>query len=232
MTAILLAAGNGQRAGNSKKQFLRIHQKPLLAYSLEVLLKSKFIRDIVVVIPRDSKKTAEKILLTYKSTNKKGIFLIEGGKQRKDSAYNGLRFIEKKIPKTDYVIFHDAVRPLISQRMVTAVIVAAQKYGAATVGIPAIDLLFTVQDGLIKNAINKAPFYYGFTPQVFKFRNILQAHRKAEKKFPGDADNIEILKQTSKSAPVKILEGFYPNIKLTYQSDIALLRFLLNYGRK
>lgn len=226
IAAVILAGGRGQRMGGNFKQFLKINRKPLILYSLEKFISCRFIKKIIVVIPKEKLVYVDKIIC--KDLKDSRIKLVAGGKTRRWSAYNGLKYLADSKNKIDYVIFHDAARPLVSTKMIKTVIDGAKKWGAAVIGIKAIDLIFKGDNNFISEAINKGKIYYGYMPQCFKFSQILKAHSKFEKnRFLDTADNTELLKKLDKKTKIRIIDKFYPNLKLTYKPDIKAIQVFL-----
>jgi 2-C-methyl-D-erythritol 4-phosphate cytidylyltransferase len=225
VSAIILAGGSGLRAGKIYKQFLKIHRKPVLHYSLEKFLKSPLIQNIIIVVPKVYMEESG-ILKNIKHEGR--VHIIEGGSSRRESAFKGLSFIRDNNMETEFLIIHDAARPMVSKKVISAVLKETIEHGAATVGIPAIDLLFEVENNFVSKAHNKKGFYYGFTPQSFSFKDILKAHIQSKKdELLGDVDNIELMKRYCPKVTIKILDTFYPNIKLTYKEDVHTVKHLL-----
>ena len=96
---ILLAAGEGKRFNSKeKKQFINYRNKPLFIHSIEKAKKSKLFKKIVIV-------SNEQIKLP-------NISIIKGGKERSDSSFNALKYLQNKRIKN--VFIHDAARPNFS----------------------------------------------------------------------------------------------------------------------
>lgn len=227
---IILAGGQGKRAGGILKQFVKLHKKPLIQYSLEVFLSLRECNPIVVVVPEKKLEYARK-LAKHIGIPEQRLSVVTGGRNRRESALRGLDEVMKlsKGVARGHVFFHDAARPLISSRMIRQLEREAERYGAATVGVMAIDLLFKVENGFIKEAVNKEGFYYGFTPQCLPLKKIWEAHLFADASgMHHDMDNIEVLKLVRGNTRIRILDEFYPNIKMTYPGDRGLLKKLLD----
>lgn len=230
VAAIILAAGSGQRAGGIYKQFLLIGGKPLLFHSLEKFLEIPIVGLIILVVPQSKIKHMNRLLNKIDDSRRHKVVVIPGGRNRQESAFLALQRLTS-ITNGSYghVFFHDAARPMISVKMIKKLHAEALAHGASTVGVPAIDLLFKVKDNFIEKAVNKLAFYYGFTPQCLPITDIWHAHTKARKTgMVHDVDNIELLKKFSKNLHLKILDNFYPNVKMTYPEDVRTLTFLLS----
>lgn len=229
----MLAGGQGRRAGNVLKQFIRLHGKPLFQYSLEVFLDLPECDHIVVVVPEKNVGYVQRIAKKLGAMPNR-VEVVVGGRNRRESAMNGLEAVLSRTSRSiqpKHVIFHDAARPMINRALVRRLEREAEMFGASTVGITAIDLLFRVENGFIKQAVNKEGFYYGFTPQCLPLKAIWKAHIQAVRsEMHHDMDNIELLGRLKRKIRIRIIDD-YPNIKLTYQQDVKTLQFLLYHGK-
>lgn len=228
---ILLAGGQGTRAGGTLKQFEHIEGKPLIQYSLETFSVLPECRPIVILVP-GSKIHYTRRLVRQHFGDIENIFVISGGRNRRESAMNGLEYLRHlTLPfQFQHIIFHDAARPMVTTSLVRSVEKMAKKYGAATVGIPAIDLLFKVKKGEITQAVNKQDYYYGFTPQCLPFKETFESHKKAlDRGIYNDVDNIELLGLLKPKINIRIID-MYPNIKFTYRQDKKILGYFLRHG--
>lgn len=127
---ILLAGGVGKRMqADVPKQFIEVEDKPIVAYTIENFQKNRQIEKIVVVCVRDWVDELKQIVEKYKFT--KVQWIIEGGSTGHDSIRNGVFFLKDKIASEDYVIIHDAVRPILPQKVIDEVIRVAHENGNA-----------------------------------------------------------------------------------------------------
>ena len=117
---ILLAGGVGRRMGaDIPKQFMKVKGKPIIAYSLENFQRNEQINGIVVVCVAEWKEYLKDIIEEYNLTKVK--WIIEGGSTGHDSIRNGVFFLKDIIQPDDFVIIHDAVRPILPQRAINEV---------------------------------------------------------------------------------------------------------------
>lgn len=225
IAAVILAAGRGERMGGNFKQFLPINNKPLIFYSLEEFVNYPFVQQIIVVVPQEKLSYAKETI--YQKFGKSMIRIIVGGKTRRESAYNALQYLDRnnRKSKINYVVIHDASRPMISAQLIDEVVKEAMRYGAAVVGTPAIDLIFEVNKQFITRAFDKEKIYYGFTPQCFRFDLIRNAYFRNQKNF-GHSDSIQLIKKLYKNLKIRVVHQ-YPNLKVTHKEDIAIIKFLL-----
>ena len=133
VSVIMPAAGLSLRMGaNVRKPFIMIGEKPIFFYTMEKFSKLKRVKEIIFVVNEKDRSTViEKWsdeLVKYKVTK-----IVTGGERRQDSIYNGLSHLD---PDTDFVLVHDAVRPLVKQDEIEAVIKITEEKGAAIVASP------------------------------------------------------------------------------------------------
>jgi 2-C-methyl-D-erythritol 4-phosphate cytidylyltransferase len=224
LSAIILAAGKGQRLGaRISKPLVKINNKPLINYSLQVFSRHPDIDEIIVVYSRQNKKQIIKAIENC-SFKKIKSFVI-GGLRRQDSVYNGLKRVSQK---SDWVLIHDSARPFIDKASISKVIAEAKKFGAAILGVPVKATLKSVSSGgLVNKTVDRSNLWEIQTPQVFRKRLIARACEKYLKEnVTDDASLVEKLGRR-----VKIVEGKYENIKITTRVDILFAQ-LIAHGLK
>jgi len=227
VSAVIAAGGRGRRMNSSlSKQFLCIKGHPILSYTLNTFETLDKIQEIVLVVGKaDMDYTREQIIKKYRY---KKVRLIEGGQERQDSVYNGLRAVA---PQTDIVVIHDAVRPFVKKNMILESIEAAKNYGAVGVAVPVKDTIKVVgENGIIKNTPERKYLWAIQTPQTFKYDLIVYAHEKARKDGFYGTDDAVLVERLGHD--VKIIEGAYENIKITTPEDIIIAEnfVALGYG--
>ena len=223
--AIIVAAGRGQRMNSDMpKQFLILDGKPVLSYTLAAFDRVPSISEIVLVISKEYIDYVKNEILA-KCNIKKPVLLAEGGIERQQSVYNGLKVLPKD---ADIVVIHDGARPLITPTVIEKSIEAAQDFGSAVVGVPAKDTIKQVNEGgSIAKTLNRGLLWYAQTPQTFRCDIITKAHEKAKNaNFTGtdDASLVERL-----NIPVKLVMGEYRNIKITTPEDLIIAQNLMNF---
>ena len=215
--AVIPAAGQSRRMGSgTNKQYLLLDTKPVLYYSLSMLLSSG-IEGVVVVVARGEESLCRREVLQPYGFDSK-VKLVTGGAQRQDSVYCGLLALP---PETRFVVVHDGARPLVNPQELSAALIAARDFGAAIVGVPVKDTIKVVDDGgVIVETPPRDRLWAVQTPQVFAYELIMQAHRSAlESGYIGtdDASLVEHL-----GHPVKMVPGSYRNIKVTTPEDLII----------
>ena len=169
ISAILLAAGSGERFG-AKKQFVEINNKPLFSYSLEVLLEFEKIEEILLVIPQDkfSENLEKKVFNQF--SNK--VQLVAGGKTRAESVEKAIENLDSK---TKLVLIHDAARPLLNCNQLNQLIDEIKSHDGATMVRPIHDTVKRIQPGQQISPVNREGLYAVETPQVFKYESLKSA---------------------------------------------------------
>ena len=209
VVSVVVAAGKGERFG-SKKQFEKINGRMVLDYSVEIL--SEF-GDVVIVVSRED---LESVRSFYPEA-----VVVEGGKERMHSVYNGL----KAINSCDIVLIHDAARPVISKKMVAAVINAVKDFSVAIPAIGAFQTLKRRRDGFVIQTIDRSSIVISQTPQGFEFEKLFKAVDNCVSK--GEIYTDESAVWEKYYGEVKIVEGSRKNIKITTKEDLELARCLL-----
>jgi 2-C-methyl-D-erythritol 4-phosphate cytidylyltransferase len=223
VAAVIPAAGSGTRmkAGLSK-QFLPIGGKPVLYYTLSVFESSPFINEIVVVLSKEDRKLAEERIFSRFSF-KKISSLVDGGSERKESVYNGLKAVQRN---TDFVVIHDGCRPFVTDGMIEESLSAARKTGGAIVAVPLRDTLKKEKKGYIERTVSREGLWQAQTPQTFRYPLLLQAYQNALKNSFPATDDAMLLEQMG--LPVSLVPGSLLNIKITLPEDLILAEMILN----
>lgn len=213
---IITAAGMGKRMGTSvKKQFIELKGKPILAYTIEKFQKTDEIDDIILVSSKDDMDFCRnEIIDKYGFCKVRSI--IEGGKERQESVYKGLKAIKES---TDIILIHDGVRPFVKEKEILEVLESAVKNGAAVLASKAKESL-RYFDKDVSKSVSRENIWNVQTPQGFKKKIIFEAHEKAMRDgFLGTDDACLVDRLGYK---VDVVEGSYENIKITTQEDILI----------
>lgn len=212
INAIIPAGGTSSRFGNTNKLLEKINNKEVIKYTVDAFEASN-IDEIIICANISIIDELKEIFKTYKKVS-----IIEGGNTRQASVYNGL-----KHSSCDFVLIHDAARPMISIDLINQAIEMVKEKKALTVATKTIDTIKEVEDGVIVQTIDRAKLYNTQTPQAFEYNLIKNAHKKlVGENFTDDAGMLEFFGQD-----VHILIGSYKNIKITTQNDIDIAKIYL-----
>lgn len=220
--AIVLAGGQGKRMGTEvQKQYLDIAGKPLLYYSLHAFQKSNIIDEIILVAGEGQiEYVRESFVDAYNFTKVSKI--VEGGKERYDSVWSGLRAVREMNCEKDYYVFiHDSARPFVTEEILIRSYEEVDKTKACVVGMPSKDTVKLVDDNIFaKETPNRNYVWIIQTPQVFDGALIIEAYSKlmAQENIQVTDDAMVVEQQLG--LPVKMVRGSYENIKVTTPEDL------------
>ena len=221
--AVVLAGGSGQRFGAAlPKQFLPLAGKTVIEHSISAFEQCAAIDEIAVVMHADYLSKMQEII--DKSSWKKVRKLLHGGAERYLSTLAAINAYEKESDVN--LIFHDAARPAVSQRIISETVAALQIHSAVAVAIPSTDTVFEVtEDGsFITNIPLRQQLRCAQTPQGFHIEVIREAYRKAmlDPQF-SSTDDCGVLLRYCPEVPIFIVSGDPANVKITYPEDALLL---------
>ena len=223
VSVIMPAAGLSLRMGaNVRKPFIMIGQKPIFFYTLDKFSKLKRVKEIIFVVNEKDRPTViEKWsdeLKAYKVTK-----IITGGERRQDSIYNGLAHLDHD---TKIILIHDAVRPLVKNEEIEAVIKSTEEKGAAIVASPMKLTVKKVDSSLeIIKTVPRHDLWMAQTPQGFKRDLLVNAYDKIKDSNEEFTDDAEVVEKAGHT--VGIVSGSYDNIKITTREDLKLAELLL-----
>lgn len=224
--AIIIAGGSGNRMGQDiPKQFLNVGEKPIIIYTLEVFQKHPNIDGIIVVC----KEGWENVLSSYaKQFNiTKLTAIVNGGDCGQASIKNGLDKAKELYSQEDIVLIHDAIRPMVSEEIISDNIAKCTLYGNATVVVPCTTVVLQKDDeAFSENVINRDDVMLTQTPQAFVLKDILSAHEEAkEKGITNSVASCTLYAELGRK--VYFSAGSETNIKLTRPADIDIFKALL-----
>ncbi|MEX2014105.1 MAG: 2-C-methyl-D-erythritol 4-phosphate cytidylyltransferase [Parcubacteria group bacterium] len=225
---IILAAGRGLRFENeTPKAFVKISGRPVLSHTLQKFDQHKEIDGIIIVTQSPLLKLCEDLIL--EEGFKKVLKIIPGGEARQDSTWAGLKACAEFNPKN--VLVHDAVRPFISPRIISAVIKALGKFSAVDVAIPTPDTLIKVDSRkVIRDIPERKYILRGQTPQGFHFQTLMKAHELSRKEHFKDVTDDCGLVLKYKLGDILVVDGEDGNIKITYPLDIHIADKIFQVG--
>ena len=209
--ALVVAAGRGTRLGGAlPKQYLDLGGKMLLRHALDSLTRHRGISAVRVVF--DPGDTA------YYEQATQGLDLlppVAGGAKRQDSVRLGLESLTALNPAR--VLVHDGARPFLAAGLVDRVLAALDESPAAIPALPLRDTVKRGAGGVVTQTVERADLWRAQTPQGFRYKDILAAHRGViGQDLPDDAAVAE-----RAGLPVRLIEGSEDNIKVTTADDLA-----------
>jgi len=190
---------------------------PLLARTVEVLLDSPLVDELVVVLRQERLGAGLRLARARGWPGR--VRFCAGGRLRQDSVRLGLEMI----PGEGWVLIHDGARPLLRPEVIARGLEAAAEVGAAVPGVPLADTVKLVSStGMVEQTLPRERLQAVQTPQVFRLSRIRQAHRSLEpagQHFSDDAALLEAL-----GHPVAVFPGDPDNLKVTSRGDLQTAR--------
>lgn len=217
--AIVAAAGAGTRLGMGSKALVQLHGRTALARVVQLFLALDEVTRIAVVGPPARLELAEREVQALNPS--KPVVVCAGGETRQQSVRAGLKAIEG----CDYVLVHDAARPLATGALVRRVIAAALQSGAAIPGVSPRDAVKRVEGHRLVESLDRSRLVLAQTPQCFRYQLLVRAHfQAADAGLVGD-DDAQLVAAAGHT--VTVVAGEPTNIKLTTPEDLEVLRALL-----
>ena len=219
--AVILAGGSGARFGRDlPKQFLKVAGKKVIEHTIDVFEHNVLIDEIAVVTRPEFIADIEQIVVNnhYNKVRK----ILIGGKERYQSSLSAINAYDNN---EDNLIFHDAVRPLVNDRIINDCVEALNHYEAVDVAIPVADTIIQVDEtDCISSIPTRSSLRSGQTPQCFKRGVIDKAYQIAlqDPKFV-TTDDCGVVKKYLPEKPVYVVKGEVFNMKITYKEDLFLV---------
>ncbi|HXW93290.1 MAG TPA: 2-C-methyl-D-erythritol 4-phosphate cytidylyltransferase [Terriglobales bacterium] len=237
VVVIIPAAGLGTRmasapgAKNKKqasKQFTELAGTPILIHTLRRFCLNPEIAEIYVALrASEIEGFEERLETTARDLPRPKIRAVEGGEHRQQSVGNALARISAS--PDDIVLVHDAVRPFVTEGIIQEVIRAAQKYGAAIAGVPAVDTVKQVErtseGALIRATVPRERVVMAQTPQGFRYAVLKKACDEATADGFLGTDEASLVERSGHQ--VVVVMGSPRNIKITTPADLELAEFYL-----
>lgn len=239
VVAIIPAAGLGTRMASvpsargkkpaPSKQFTELGGVPILIHTLRKFAASPEVSEIYIALRANEiagfrnglEKEAQDVL-------QKKVHLVEGGEHRQLSVANAIASISVAADD-DIVLVHDAVRPFVTGEIIHDVIQAAEKYGAAIAGVPAVDTVKQVErtsDGaLVTSTLPRERVVMAQTPQGFRYDVLKKAFDEATADGFLGTDEASLVERSGHA--VAVVMGSPRNIKITTPADMELAEFYL-----
>jgi 2-C-methyl-D-erythritol 4-phosphate cytidylyltransferase len=218
--AVLLAGGFGVRIGlDIPKQLLKVAGKTLLEHTLAALDGHPMVDEVVVMMAPGHLDAVRAIVRT--GGYQKVSAIEEGGQTRNETTQRALAVIGDD---ESHVLFHDAVRPLLSRRIVTECFEALEKHSAVDVAIPSADTIIEVgPDNTIRDIPRRAALRRGQTPQAFRSSVIRRAYALAAEDLDFEAtDDCTVVLRYLPDEPIWVVRGDERNMKVTDPIDVYI----------
>ncbi|HET8928702.1 MAG TPA: bifunctional cytidylyltransferase/SDR family oxidoreductase [Microbacterium sp.] len=218
--AVVLAGGIGVRVGlGIPKQLIRIAGKAIVEHTLEALNASPLIDEVIIMMNAGSIQELDHLLGSERFP--KLTRILPGGETRNDTTQLALAAIDGDDTK---VLFHDAVRPFIDERIIRDCVQALDRFDAVDTAIPSADTIIQVDDARhITDIPARAQLRRGQTPQAFRLETIRRAYELARHDPDFTAtDDCGVVFQYLPDVPIFVVDGTAENMKVTEPIDVHI----------
>jgi 2-C-methyl-D-erythritol 4-phosphate cytidylyltransferase len=232
--AVVLAGGSGQRFGSGlPKQLLPLTGRTLVEHSVAAFEEAPDVASILVVMTAGHTRQVAELLTG--SGYQKVMGVIEGGATRPESTWRAIA----ELCRTGLgheecnVLFHDAARPLVDQRIIADCVRALQAHQAVGVAVPASDTIVVVDDDVMTAMPRRDRLRHCQTPQGFRLQVIRRAYElaHADPAFAdlASSDDCGVVLRYLPEVAVAVVPGSERNIKITYPDDLRVAESLLKH---
>ena len=227
--ALIFAGGTGQRMNTRTrpKQFLELHGKPIIIYTIEQFENHPLIEGIVVVCLEGWIPTLEREIKKHAITKVSSI--VPGGATGQESIRKGVFEVERLYPADTIVLVHDGVRPLIDEETITKDIECAEEHGNAITVAPATETIIqATPDDKIGTVLDRHSCSMARAPQCFRVGELADAHRQSLEEGLGNSfvDSCDLMRHYGHE--LYMVEGRPENIKITTPDDFYTFRAIMD----
>lgn len=225
VSALIFAGGTGQRMSTRAipKQFLELHGKPVIIYTIEHFERHPEVDRIAVVCLESWIPELKRLLRRYDIH--KVTTIVPGGATGDASIYNGLVAMRDAAADDDIVLIHDGVRPLIDEQLLTENIAAAREHGAAITVERAVESVVRVDAaGNIADVPPRDEMHVAKAPQTFRFGLIFELYAWAQAEQVGTIDSAHLCHL--RGVRPRVVASTPNNMKITKPTDYYIFRAL------
>jgi 2-C-methyl-D-erythritol 4-phosphate cytidylyltransferase len=229
IVAVVLGGGAGTRFGAARpKQLLTLDGKTLVEHCVAAFSAAPGVDEVLLVMPPGFTEEAARLVGDLGEA-RGGCEVIEGGVSRADSVRNAIRHLASRYDPADTgVLFHDAARPLIDQRVIADCVAAVRVHDAVGTAVPTSDTIVVAKGGVMSHVPPRETLLRCQTPQCFRLSVIATAHElaAADPAFV-PTDDCGVVLRYLPDVPVHVVAGSERNLKVTYPADLAVAEALL-----
>lgn len=225
--ALILAGGTGERMqAVVPKQFMEIDGEMVLLHTMRAFQQHPLVHEIYLVCLPEWEVIVRREAVLGDIDKLKGV--IPAGESCFASARNGIEYLAEKVTDPDAVILvHDAVRPLITQDIISRNIAVCLTHGNAITALPSHEAYLVTNDGRSADGfMPREGLMRAQTPHTFPLASLRQMIQLADEQGIKKSQSIFTLAGELGIAPLHIAQGDLRNFKITEQSDILIYRAL------
>ncbi len=226
--AVIFAGGAGQRMNTrtKPKQFLELHGKPILIYTLELFQQAPSIDGIIVVMLENWIEYSSELIDKYQIKKVKAI--VPGGKTGQESIFLGIEKAHELFEGDSVVLIHDGVRPLVEVETIEKCIECVKEHGSAITVSQAIETVaLMTENGEVGEILPRKKCQIAKAPQCFILDRIYNNHLKAKAEGKFDfIDSASLMQHYGEK--LFTVEGPSENIKITTPGDFYIFRAIVD----
>ncbi len=222
--AVIFAGGTGKRMNTKSKpkQFLELHGKPILIYTLELFQEAPSIDGIVIAMIENWIPYSINLIEKYRITKVKAV--IPGGETGQESIFNGVEKAHELFSEDSVVLIHDGVRPLVDVDTVERCVKCVQEFGTAITVSPATETIALMgEEESVGKILPRSACQLAKAPQCFHLGEFYRAHMKARNDGNSDFIDSASLMQYY-GYKLHTVQGPAENIKITTPGDFYIFR--------
>jgi len=228
--ALILAGGTDPRFQMAiPKQFVIVENRPIIVYTLQVFQEHPEIDEIIVSCLHGWKEMVQAYAKQFNIT--KLVHIVEGGEDAQESSRKGVEWLTQNHKTDDLVVIHDAIRPLVTEKIISASIKCCREHGMGVASVRSMDTIMMTEDGetglknISRNSIRRVQ-----TPQTYHLDYLDKMHRKAlEQGIVKCVDNNSMLSELGEV--IHFSKGSDFNIKINLVEDVEMFKALYHMNR-
>lgn len=218
VAVVIPAGGVGARfGGRIPKQFLTLQRTPVVTRTVGHFAGYPAVTAIVVAAPETHVERMRRALSPV--ARRATLSVVAGGPSRQDSVWLAMQAVPDDAA---IIVVHDAVRPLISRRLIDAVVSAAAEHGAAICALPIAETVKRVRGDVVEATLDRSALWTVQTPQAFRAELLREAHEKARRDGVVGTDDAMLVERLGH--PVRVVRGLAENVKITTPDDLRRAR--------
>lgn len=227
--AVILAGGVGSRmASEQPKQFLELNGKPIIVHTIENFEKNERVDKVLIVCVDGWHDYMSDLVRQYDL--RKTEWIVPGGETGHDSTTNAIFFLRDHLDEGDYVVIHDAARPILPQMAIDQMLDIAHKHGNASLAIPCYETVIYTDDQISGiEELDRSKLMRVQTPQAYEFSLVRNLYERAYAEDKHDFIYADLV-LTYYGVPVFFSKGFTNNIKVTKPEDLPLCESLMKFS--
>lgn len=232
-SALILSAGTDNSFEmNVPKQFVNVNNRPIIVYTMERFQQHSEIDEIIVICLDGWQEMVKAYAKQFHITKLKAV--LAGGGNAQQSAYYGLQYMQEQcgMGQGDIVVIHDAIRPMVSEELITKSMRMCRKRKMGVAAVRMMDAIIYTKNGISgSKSINRNEIVKIQTPQAFDFEYLWQMHCRAIREGKiGFWDNTGML--TSLGEEIYFSEGSGLNMKVNTAEDVAMFKALYKMNQE